>query len=374
MNPYRRFLLLGLGVGVIMPSFLFAQEFTPEDLIRALQEMSTNTQEQITDGFNVDMGLGLGSLEMQERIAESFLEDLEQSALQFELIANPTFPNPGESVTVTLNDYSMNSAGARIEWYIDGQLQSGSNNHRSIALTAPAIGSTRTVRARFVFADGRTTEQTHTVRPINIDIIVEPDTRVPMFYRGRPLASQQSDIRAVALVYTSANSAPASNLAYRWRSGGKVIEGGSLFEGNIISFTPPLRRQIDLSVEVIDTNGTVLGSQSVTIPLVTPEFLFYETNPLRGLSRSAINDTVIMTGAEVSVRAEPYFISSDVYADPNRIIEWNIGGQRTSNTGGDPYLLTVQRQGNSGSTGVSLSLRSFLRQAQMVQGSFRIQH
>ncbi len=319
----------------------------------------------------LDLGGG-GFSDIESDLIDRDLQDLEGSLANFKLQSRPVFPAPEEKTVVSLNDYSINSTGARVEWYVDGVTVPDSNNKRAVEVTAPKLGDTMNVTARFLFPSGRVSEASLTLRPVQVDIILEPLTHVPVFYRGRSLATQQSTIRAIALVYADGSGKPSTGFSYKWQTNGTVIEGGSLYEGNVIEFDPPLRRTITLELEVADKQGTPVGSKTVTFPLVQPSVLFYEHNPLRGLSPIAVGNPFRFGSPEVTVRAEPYNISIDALNDPLREITWRLNGADTL-TGPDPYIITLREQGRAGRAVIDWRFRSPLKQTQSFEGAFAVQ-
>lgn len=354
MATYSRFLVLASAV------FLFSS-------------MSANAQSpfgELQSFMNIG---GENFSDVQSDLFNRALEDMENSLANFSLQAKPSFPAPEEKTVVSLNDYSINSTGARVEWYVDGVLVSEANNKRSVTVTAPKLGSSMTVTARFLFPSGRVSEAVHTVRPIQIDVIIEPLTRTPAFYKGRSLASQQATIRAIAMAYSDESGLPAEGFSYKWKTSSGIIEGGVLFEGNVVEYTPPLRRSATISLEVYDNNGTLVGTKMVNIPLIQPRVNFYEVNPLRGQSNIAVGNPFRISASEVTMRAEPYHTSFEALQDPAQEIRWRLGGVEVD-TGADPFLITLREQGGPGRSIIDWTFRSPLKQLQSISGAFAVQY
>lgn len=323
-------------------------------------------------GFNFG-GDSSGRSDIENSILDGVMEDIESTAFDFSLDTKPDFPQPLEDTTIILNDYSMGTVGARIEWYVDGARVDGSDNKRSLVVKAPALGESKEIVAKLLFSSGRQSEASVTLRPVQIDVVAEPETRVPAFYRGRSLASQQSSIRLAAFVYDDNTGVPATGLSYKWETGAGVIDGGRLYEGNVIRFTPPMRREITVKLTVTDMEGVALGTKTVTIPLVQPQVSFYEVNPLRGQSLLAVQNPFIFAGPEISVRAEPYYISPEAYTDPRREIQWLVAGRPATN-GEDPYVLSLQKLRSGGSSIVNFRFRNITHQTQTGEGAFKVQY
>ena len=56
------------------------------------------------------------------------------------LNTSPEFPEPNSAVLVSLDDYSINTLGATIQWFVDGVEMIGSRNYRSITVQSGSLG------------------------------------------------------------------------------------------------------------------------------------------------------------------------------------------------------------------------------------------
>ncbi|HEY0964402.1 MAG TPA: hypothetical protein VGE31_01260, partial [Candidatus Paceibacterota bacterium] len=112
----------------------------------------------------------------------------------------PEYPNPGDEFTVTLNDYQSSNYGAKIDWTVNGMTKGDSTNQRKITLTAGDAGEPIAVRAVLTNPNGSSDVVARTITPTHLDIIVEPQTHVPDFYRGRALPSTGSTVNLTALL------------------------------------------------------------------------------------------------------------------------------------------------------------------------------
>lgn len=114
------------------------------------------------------------------------------------LVLNPETPQAGQRFTARVEAYSYDIKRAIIAWDIDGVIQQDLNQEQQITLTAPQLGESMTVRVQVTEQNGLTHTATQTIRPSAIDIIIESDTQVPTFYRGRALPSSGSTVRLIA--------------------------------------------------------------------------------------------------------------------------------------------------------------------------------
>lgn len=275
----------------------------------------------------------------------------------------PEFPRPGEIVTANLNDYSGGTYGANVNWALDGQQIPEASNQRSTKVTAGAVGVTQKIEVVLDTPQGGKVVLTKNITPVYLDIVVEPQTRVPNFYLGRALPSVGSTVNATALVSSDGFMNP--DLVYTWRLNQKVLNGGPIRGLNQVSFTTPMGTEMSLHLQVTDLQGNVIAKRSVSIPSVSPKIRFYEINQLFGTSHRPISDSVALIGNSITVQAEPFNLDSRVYNDPD-ISEWKINGSSSGNIGGSPYEVTLQRVGVSGTSRLLFHVRDT---KQVLQGA-----
>jgi hypothetical protein len=138
----------------------------------------------------------------------------------------PQYPNPGESVTATIDDYSLNNTGATITWFFDGLSAPAISNNRSIKFNAGEVGQTMVILARLTFPDGRIVESKKTIKPLYLDVIIEPQTFTPTFYKGRALPVRSSIVNINALLLDQNGPVDTSLYNYNWTLNNKSVYGG----------------------------------------------------------------------------------------------------------------------------------------------------
>jgi hypothetical protein len=275
-------------------------------------------------------------------------------APEVSIALQPEYPRPGEEVTATLNDYRSVAFGNNISWRLNGELIPEGTNRRSVTFTAGDLGTTD--RLEVVVVNDRGVGDTffRNITPIYLDIVFEPQTRTPDFYLGRAIPSTGSLVNATALVN---DGTFRTDLVYTWRVGQVVVEQGPIRGRNQVTFETPRGDGAVVRLQVAEPNGTVLASRAVLMPSVHPELHFYEVSSLYGLSRRPIQTGATMTGNSFTVRAEPYFLDSRVFNDPD-VKEWEVNRRTTGTVGANPYEITLQRTGGAGNTNVSFHVRS----------------
>lgn len=286
------------------------------------------------------------------------------------LTTSPQSPEPYSAIEVSLNAYSINTTGATIEWYIDDVLQTEDTDRRSITVTTGGLGEELRVRAAISPLNGQAAEASLTIVPTRIDVIIEADTNVPNFYEGRALPSPDAPIRIIAIPHDGSGASPAA-YTYKWELNNKVFFGGAVNSRYAIETTMPTFKNALLSVTVFDDTGSVVGKKNMRLSGVEPELLFYEENALRGLTQRTIMDAYTLTGDEVTVRAEPYYVNRESDAEAN-VYEWRVDGNIVNNTGDDPHNLTLRKTGGAGNASVSFREANTKDLFQYARGSFTI--
>lgn len=268
----------------------------------------------------------------------------------------PVFPEPGQTVTVSLNDYSIASDNASVSWILNGEAQPTFANKRQFTYTAGAIGSADVVIAQLSFPDGRVLPVRGVVSPAYIDIILEADSYVPPFYRGRPVPSYSSTVRATGLI-TNGSAVSSELYSYRWSIDNNVIGGGAQLGARSVVFEIPIRTEHTLKLDIIDSNGVVVGRKSLRLPIVNPELQFYERSTLYGLSRLALAEQISFPGNSITIEAVPYYLDTEVLLG-NTVFEWSLNNStiKTGNT--DPFLITLNRGGDQGTARLEFQVQS----------------
>jgi hypothetical protein len=163
----------------------------------------------------------------------------------------------------------------------------------------------------------------------------------------------------------------SGNLSYLWKINGTTQNGGALLGKNSITYTPNFENEISVSVDIINSQGAVIMNETVVIPVVKPELYFYELNPLRGLSTIAMRNPYIFVGQETTVRAEPYYVNSNLF-DKNPHTEWLINGQKVETTSAEANEITLRKEGEQGSIELFFQIRNMQQLLQGVKDSITI--
>lgn len=281
---------------------------------------------------------------------------------------SPTHPSPNEGVTVSLNDYGGGAFGATIDWYYNDSRIDWAYNQRTITITAPNVTDTATIKAVLTKPNGATETVSKTITPYYLDVILEPQTHVPSFFKGRALPSVGSTVNATALL--SGTELISGDYLYTWRINNTVIQGGPLRGGNRVSFEMPQDSYSTLSVTVTKLDGTVLAKRLLAVPVVMPKLLFYEVSTLYGMIPRAIKSPYVLFGNGATLRAEPYHLDSAVFNNPS-VISWQVDNTPVSG-GNNPYDINLERTETGGSATLLFRAQSTQKLLQGVKGELLI--
>ena len=301
--------------------------------------------------------------------AQSFVTGI--SGGETMLTLSPQSPRAGQEFTARVEAYSYDIARARIAWSVDGIVQEQYDGKQAITLRAPALGVSLTISAKVAEQSGAVHTVSTVVTPSALDLIVESDTRVPHFYRGRALPSAGSAVRLIALpsLYTAQGVlASPDSILYTWNVSGRVANAGP--GQNTVETVMPLGGPLTVEVTAESADGSARASVLQEITPAEPRNLFYEDNPLHGLAQNALPAQFTLLEDEISIRAEPYFVSRGIFN--NATYEWTIAGAKVQNPNADPQTLTLRKTGGSGSARVAFSIRNLSSLLQAAESAFTV--
>ncbi len=298
----------------------------------------------------------------------------EDSFLQPQLSVDisPQHPRPGEEVKAVVNDYGGGAYGSSITWVLNGQAISEAKNQRQAVITAGEIGTTDRLQVVLTSPQGIQQVLNAQIRPVYLDIILEPQTRTPDFYQGRSLPSIGSIVNVTALVNNG--SFIGADYLYTWRVNQTVIDGGPLRGGKSISFPMPMGDDAILSLEVSSLQSGVVARRSIIVPSVFPDIKFYEVSSLYGINNKIVRqNSVTLIGNTLTLQAEPFNLDSRTYNNPPIKI-WNINGQEINNSNPNPYLVSIQRNSSNSNATIGFHVRDTSQVLQGARNSVQINY
>ncbi len=182
------------------------------------------------------------------------------------------------------------------------------------------------VCASFIACSSHTYAQTATG---TVDLITEPLTYIPPFYKGKPDFSHQSTVKIVAMpeIYMNGRKLNKDNLYFKWKKNDVVAESASGFGKNyFLASNDILLADADVALDVLDSDFDRVASGFISLQSNEPEVLFYEDSPLYGiLFNAAIVDNYEMgSREELGVIAIPFSFGFRIAQDANATYDWTM--------------------------------------------------
>lgn len=285
--------------------------------------------------------------------------------------SSSSHPDAYTEVTLSLDAYTLDTNGSKISWTVDGINQPKAENERSLKVMTGAIGSIKEVRATLTLPNGSIVHTPYRLTATRVDLIIESDSFVPTFYKGRALPSTGSMVRAIALP-TDGSGKSANQFSYVWRLNNKTLQGGSIYGKNTMMFEMPLGSEQILSVSIVDNLGRTTMKKTIALNPTDAELHFYIENPLKGLSRTVLTSPYLMLEDEVRIHAEPYYVSRSLLTNEN-LVEWRIDGKKVDNPSEDFGTIVLERSGVGGASTIGFHMRDLTNFLSGISGSFQLQ-
>ncbi len=281
---------------------------------------------------------------------------------QISVSTDPINPGANQSVTVTLQSYSLDLQSSEIDWSLDGKRMKGGIGNNTFTFTTKSIGSPSTVSVTVIPIGVPQITKTITINPMSVDILWQAtDSIVPPLYKGKAMPTSESQIKFVAIpqVQTAGGSLVASSsLIYDWKENYISDQSNSGYGKDFfITAMDYLNPTKDVSVSVGTRDGGTATDGTVEIKPINPEVLWYASSPLYGpLFSAALGDSYTVAGNETSLVAMPYFFSPSNPASNLLSYAWQINGTAVD-TPTIPNSLYLHRDSSStGSATIDLSI------------------
>ncbi len=268
---------------------------------------------------------------------------------------DPPFPGPDMEFTATANDYAFPLQVNTMRWFYNGVAIEDALNARQISTSTREAGAKINLKLVVETASGESFTVERTINPVYLDIIIEPQTRTPAFYRGRALPSLESNVNVTALI--NAGNPPSSELLFTWQLNGRTLERGTIRGNNTITFPMPRGLYANLGLEVKDINGVTIAKRIINLTKVEPELEFYEFNQLYGIIERSVGSSLELLGSGIALRAEPYYLDLATYNRPD-FLEWKINGTKYQGDFNNPYEISLAAEDSGGSSQIGFHVRN----------------
>lgn len=249
---------------------------------------------------------------------------------QISIDISPRNPGPNETVTITVRSFSTNIGGASIAWFLNGELIVNERGATTFTTRTGDVGTQTEVLVRITKAEGGEIARIVNFAPADLELVFEPQTFTPPFYKGRSVYTHQAPYKVIALprfIGLDGTRYSERDLIYTWRINGRYVEGAGGIGGNILQAKGQLvSRPFDVSVEVQSPDGTIGAKETLYVTPSSPDLVLYENSPLYGvLYNNAVDENLsLSTNKELSVTAIPYFFGINDPESDTMTYNWNI--------------------------------------------------
>jgi hypothetical protein len=288
-------------------------------------------------------------------------------------VVSPENPGPGSLVTIDLQSSLVNLETSTIVWSVNGKVIQSGRDSRSFSLRLGAVGSKSVVDIYIKTTTLGTLTKTLTFAPTSVELLYEAASYTPPFYKGKALIPSEGVVTLYALPNFKSNSGatPSSNLVFTWKKDGVVDGTNSGLGKNSYRYVngrlPEDGPTIEVSVTDPATN--LRGYASFAAKAVNPDIVFYENNPLLGVTlNQAIPSNYTLTKQELSLIAYPFFFGTKNRTNQNLTYTWNINNNPVPSSTDDKGLLTVRSPGGKGVANIGLDIENKTRILQTASG------
>lgn len=264
-------------------------------------------------------------------------------------VVSPETPGPKTTVTVEAQGVGSFLGDAQITWTQDGKTVLQGVGARSYTFTTGALGQKTSIEVAIDSSQGFFAH-TFSFNPSKINLLWEADTSTPLLYLGRALYSAGSSYKVVAFptVYSGSARVVPSALSYQWSYKGDVVpEASGLGRATLSRTGDQLQAGEEIGLEVYYGTAKV-GATQLTIPAAQPNILLYPRDPLRGeiLEAALPLGGIALTSNEITVQAEPYYISKSALVSGQAAFAWTINGEAAVGPDSSRGILTLRAAGS----------------------------
>lgn len=265
---------------------------------------------------------------------------------------SPASPNPGDTVQVSVSSPLVDIKSGDVLWQANGKTIAQGKGVDSTSLTIGTPGTETLITVTVTTPDGTIALAQATIVPAELDLLVDSDSYIPPFYRGRPRASAGTNLRveAVPLFRRAGTLIPASSLTYTWRRN-DVVLGNISGPGRSTAIIPVehLFGTDTISVEVQSADGVLSRTSSVSLSAYEPVLALYENHPLYGvLYHRALGTSAFIPGTEMTFAAVPFFAQATSLHDPALDFAWHVNTAAVPTNSANPNEITINAENSSG--------------------------
>lgn len=279
------------------------------------------------------------------------------------LSLNPSDPEPGEEIVITLVSYETNLDLAYITWSGGTAQKSGYGETEFITRAGLEEDKSTIIRAEITLENGQRIQKETTVTPATYNIAWEAiNAKYPPFYMGKKLPIRENAVR-VAVIKTD----DTKQTSYTWTRNDKSIKSSGGTAAPYVDFTNSETEKTE-KITVSIATPSKRASRTLFVPLTGRKILFYEFSPLNGLLLGrTVKESVVGYENTVSLFVLPLGINNL----SNSLVTWNLSGREVTNQE-NPYLLTFEKPDESGRVPISAKIENLRSLYQEFNGALNL--
>lgn len=260
------------------------------------------------------------------------IPDLEE---QIDGSMTPSYPAPGEKVTIVLEAYGTDLNSATIVWSVNGTETLRGKGQKTFSTVAGKLGEQQVIRASILPLNGLSVTKTFYVNPQSVDVIWQADTYTPPFYRGKAMFSPQTKVTLVAMpnvINQNGTQVNPGEATYKWKKDFVVQGKNSGYGAQTFSYKGDILMQpVNIGLEVSIEGGNTAETYLDLAP-TSPEIGMYEQSPIYGTlyNREVSIGLDFANSSERSILAIPYFFGTASRKSDKLSYEWAINGTKIS--------------------------------------------
>ena len=298
--------------------------------------------------------------------------EVQEGEINIETI--PNNPQPYQDVTINISSYATDLNKAIITWQGEsGTVLSGigktsysfktggPNTTNIFNISITPIGSINIITKSIA------------ISPSEIEIMWESvDGYTPPFYKGKALPVKGGSIRAVAVPNTDTIKSGSGSITYMWKNmDNTVLEASGYNKNSYVFKNSMFDDKNKITVIASSVSGNYGAENTIEIPVYEPKIIFYKKSPTEGvLYNNALDKEATMTEDEVTIVAEPYFVSLKGHEN-NFTYAWQINGESIA-TPSKKTELTVRPTSRGGYATIDVMIENLNELFQKVNNQLKL--
>lgn len=246
--------------------------------------------------------------------------------------AQPQNPRPGDTVTLTVGSYLLDTQTSVIRWSREADiLLEGVGRDRFVL---SGVFEQDEIQVEVVNTQsGERVVQSVRINPSNIDLLWESTgVYTPPFYKGKALINIEGGVRFTAIP----NIQNKSSVFFNWTKDTANVPNASGVGRDTFSFNiSTLDNSNVVGVSAVDSSQEYRAQSTKNIRFEQPRVIFYEQHPTLGtlFNRAIPRNWSVSRSSSYAITAIPYFFAASSLLQDDVSIVWRAGNQVVPVTG-----------------------------------------